>query len=297
MMALAGKLVTAAMAFALAGTASAHDGEFHCTNCKAWNVAQRPFNIYGNTYYVGTQELSALLVTSPQGHILLDGALPQSAPLIAANIKALGFRIEDVKLILNSHAHFDHAGGIAALQRASGATVVASAHGAKVLEDGVIGKDDAQYNPAEDPRVEKVAAVKVVADGDVVKVGSLAVTARMTPGHTLGSTTWTWQSCENKRCLDVVYADSLSAVSADGYKFGANPALVAHFRATFDKVEALKCDIVVSPHPGVTFTIEHFAAKTATVNPFIDPKGCAELAAYSRKRLGERLEAEKLPTK
>jgi metallo-beta-lactamase class B len=298
MKAIAGKLAAAlTIAFAMAGSASAHNGEFHCTSCKAWNVAQKPFKIYGNTYYVGTRELSAMLVTSPQGHVLLDGALPQSAPLIEANIKALGFRIEDVKLILNSHAHFDHAGGIAALQRASGATVATSAHGAKVLEDGVIGKDDPQYDPTDDPRIDKVAAVRAVADGEVLKVGNLAITARLTPGHTLGSTTWTWQSCENQRCLDVVYADSLTAVSADGYRFTDHPALLANFRATLDKVAALKCDIVVSVHPGFTDVMEHQAGMQGKVNPFIDPNGCSALVADARKRFDKRLASEKLPQK
>jgi len=215
----AAKLILAAFAAVAAMPAMAHNGEMHCSHCKEWNVAQKPFKIYGNTWYVGTAELSALLVTSPEGHILLDGALPQSAPLIEANIKALGFRMEDVKLILNSHAHFDHAGGIARLARASGATVVASAHGAKVLEDGDIGKDDPQYDPTFDSRIEKIAAVRSVADGATVRVGTLALTAHLTPGHTPGSTTWTWNACENQRCLDIVYADSLNAAAEGSFRF------------------------------------------------------------------------------
>jgi metallo-beta-lactamase class B len=296
-MTIAGKILVAAIALAMTGAASAHIGEIDCGSCKAWNVPQKPFKIYGNTYYVGTAELSALLVTSPKGHILLDGALPQSAPLIEANIKALGFRIQDVKLILNSHAHFDHAGGIAALQRASGATVAASVHGAQVLEQGIIGADDPQHELAGDQHFDKVTAVKKVADGEVLRVGDLAVTARMTPGHTLGSTTWTWQSCEKTRCLDIVYADSLTAASLDGYRFTDHPERVANFRATFDKVAALKCDIVVSPHPSATDVMERLAAAKGALNPFIDPKGCSNLAAGARTRLDERLASEKLPAK
>ncbi len=296
-MAMAGKLGIAAFALTLAGSALAADQEFHCTHCKEWNVPHKPFKIYGNTYYVGTAELSALLVTSPEGHILLDGALPQSAPLIEANIRKLGFRVEDVKLILNSHAHFDHAGGIARLQRDSGATVVASAHGASVLEDGVIGKDDPQYTPAEEPRIEKVASVRTVADNEVVRVGDLALTAHMTPGHTLGATTWSWTACEQKRCLDIVYVDSLNAASADSFRYSDSPARVVQFKASIAKVGALQCDIAVAVHPDFTHLMENLARKTARHNTFIDKNGCRDYADDARKRLDARLKSEKLPAR
>jgi len=283
----------AAVAFCVAGTASAHDGEFHCTNCDKWNVAQAPFKLYGNTWYVGTRELAALLVTSPQGHILLDGALPQSAPLIEANIKALGFKIKDVKLIVNSHEHFDHAGGIAALQRASGARVAASAIGARVLQDGVIGKDDAQYDPAQDPRIEKVAPVQAVSDGDVLKVGTLALTAHMTPGHAPGGTSWTWTSCEKDQCRAMVYADSLTAVSADGYRLTDHPERMAQLRATIDKVGAFTCDLIVSTHPEFTDIMVKHDAKAS----FLDPAGCKTYAAEARANLAARLAREHPPKK
>lgn len=284
--------MAAAMAFAMTAPALAHKDEFRCTSCKEWNQPQKPFNIYGNTWYVGTKELSAMLVTSPKGHILLDGALPQSAPLIEANIKALGFKMKDVKFILNSHEHFDHAGGIAALQRASGAVVVASAKGAKVLEAGVIGKDDAQYDPTQDPRIDKIASVKTVGEGEVLRLGPLAITAHMTPGHTPGGTTWTWTSCDQGRCLNMVYADSLTPVSADNFRYSDDPARVAQFKATIAKVGALKCDVVVSTHPGFTDLQEKLAA-----NNFIDPAGCRTYADAANKRLDARLESEKLPIK
>ena len=127
-----------------------------CTQCAEWNVSQEPFRIYGNTYYVGVHGLSSILITSPQGHVLIDGDLPESAPKIAANIRALGFRIKDVKLILNSHVHYDHAGGIAELHRLSGATVAASKFTARALEIGRSGPDDPQYGIL--PPIQKVAA-------------------------------------------------------------------------------------------------------------------------------------------
>lgn len=239
--------------------------------------------------------MSALLVTSDQGHILLDGALPQSAPLIIRNIAALGFRIEDVKLIVNSHAHDDHAGGIAQLQRASGATVAASALAARALRAGLVGPDDPQYKADGPHRFPKVAQVTEVADGGVLRVGALAITAHLTPGHTTGGTTWSWQSCENGRCLDVVYADSLNAMSQDGFRFlgsATAPDRAPSFRASIDKVAALKCDVMIAVHPGFSDVMEKHAARTSGNNPFIDPGACRRYAADAHERLADRLKRE-----
>ena len=116
-----------------------------CERCEAWNQEQAPFQIFGNTYFVGVRGLSAVLVTSPDGHVLIDGALPQSAPLIARHVKQLGFKMSDVKVILNSHVHYDHAGGIAELQKLSGAKVIASDIAAKVLRTGKVERNDPQF--------------------------------------------------------------------------------------------------------------------------------------------------------
>src|SRR5579863_2856725 len=169
------------------------DRSKECESCVGWNAPHEPFRVFGNTYYVGVAGLSSVLVASDEGLILLDGGLPQSAPLIDANIRRLGFRTEDVRLIVNSHAHFDHAGGIAALQRASRAIVAASAAGARALESGEPPSDDPQAGFGKEANCfPPVKRVKVVADGETLHVGKLTVTAHLTPGHTPGSTTWTW---------------------------------------------------------------------------------------------------------
>ncbi len=270
----------------------------HCDNCDDWNEPQAPFNIYGNTWYVGTSGLSAILVTGPEGHVLLDGALPQSAAQIQANIEALGFRIGDVKLIVNSHEHFDHAGGIAALQRASGATVAASAAGARVLRQGTLGSDDPLFDAKAPVHIPKVAKVSEVADGQVLRVGSIAVTAHATPGHTPGATTWSWASCEAGQCRAVVYADSLNPVSEGDFRFsGGNgrPDISKSFAASIAKLAALDCDIVLSTHPGATGTLEKQAARTAAKNPFVDSAGCREYAAVAAEKLRVRLADESKP--
>jgi metallo-beta-lactamase class B len=291
------KLTYVCALLCLSFSAGARDANhIHCSSCESWNVAQKPFKIVGNTYYVGTKELSAMLVTTPQGHVLLDGALPQSAAQIEANIKALGFRMQDVKYILNSHAHWDHAGGISALQKASGATVLASEWGARVMLAGTVEKDDPQYDDKEPVHFPKVANVRAVKDNEVIRIGDVAITALMTPGHTPGSTSWTWKSCEGGKCYDVVYADSLTAVSMDGFRFtggGGKPDVSGSFRSTIERVGQLKCDVIVSTHPGFTDTLKKLAATTPSHNAFLGG-GCAEYAASSLKRFEERIANERV---
>ena len=300
MTSLAKLMMVVAITAAAAGMAQAHDAAVDCDDCQAWNARVKPFNIYGNTWYVGVAGLSAVLVASEGGHILLDGALPQSAPLVQANIESLGFSMKDVKLILNSHAHWDHAGGIAALQRASGATVVASASGAKVLQSGTNGKDDPQYQAKPVVHVEKVDKVTVVKEGDVVKLGQLALTAHMTPGHTPGGTTWTWTSCEDQRCVNIVYADSLNAYSSGDFRFTGNgrgkqntPDISASFQASIAKVATLPCDIIIPVHPGMTDLLEKAAQRSGEHNPFIDSNGCRDYAQEAGKLLAKRLASER----
>jgi metallo-beta-lactamase class B len=280
----------------LAGAAQAKDDTINCDNCAKWNKPVKPFNIHGNTWYVGVEGLSSVLIASPQGHILVDAALPQSAAQIEANIKALGFRIEDVKLIVNSHAHWDHAGGIAALQRASGAVVAATASSAASLKSGVNGKDDPQYDPRRMAHMPVVRKVRVVRDGETLNVGPLSITAHATPGHTPGATTWSWPSCEAGRCVDVVYADSLNPVSSDGFRFtgkGKAPDISRSFEASVAKLGALKCDILLSAHPDASDTLAKAAARTPANNPFIAADSCKVYAAAAGKRLADRLAKER----
>jgi metallo-beta-lactamase class B len=270
----------------------------NCDDCAEWNRPLPGFKVFGNTYYVGTAGLASVLVTSDAGHILLDGALPQSAPLIDQNIRALGFKTDDVKVIVNSHAHYDHVGGIAALQRASGATVAASKAGARAIQAGVPTPDDPQIGfGAKLMAFPAVKNVRIVADGETIRVGSIAVTAHDTPGHTPGSTTWTWPSCEGARCLNVVYADSLNAVAAPGFKFTGDakrPSIVQRFKRTIDTVEQLPCDILLTVHPAFARLRDKLQKRTAApdTNPFINPGECRTYAADARKRLEARVAEE-----
>lgn len=268
-----------------------------CDDCVAWNKPREPFKLFGNSYYVGTDGLSAILITGDAGHILLDGGLAESAPLIDANIRKLGFKTTDIKLIVNSHAHFDHAAGIAALQRYTGATVAASPSGAKGLEAGSNTPDDPQAGFSKEfIAFPPVKNVKVIRDGEILRVGNIAITAVFTPGHTPGSTTWTWRSCEGATCYNLVYADSVSAVAAPGFKFSAEPERVNLFRRSISRLSELPCDIVVSTHPQATRVDEKVKRRAELKgqgpDPFVD-QGCKALAATALKGLEARLAEEK----
>ncbi|GAA0715976.1 subclass B3 metallo-beta-lactamase [Dokdonella soli] len=265
-----------------------------------WSEPQPPFRIYGDTWYVGSRGLAAILVTSPKGHVLIDGTLPDNAQLVEANIASLGFKLADIRVILNSHAHFDHAGALAALAKDSGAQVRASAAGALALEAGGNDPDDPQYGEAS--LYPAVANVVRVADGEAVRVGPLALTAHYTPGHTPGGTSWTWRSCEHGRCFDLVYADSFSAISRDGYRFtddAAHPHRVEDFRASIATIAALPCDILITPHPELSGLPDRIAARDRgeKPDPVVDPQACKALAAKAQAGLDARLASEKASPK
>lgn len=269
----------------------------HAMDSSQWNAPQQPFRIYGNTWYVGPHGLSSILLDTGQGLALFDGDLPESAPLIEAHIRALGFRVREVKWILNSHAHGDHAGGIAALQAASGARVLASAAGARELELGGAYRADPQYGSA--PQYTPVKNVRVVRDGETLQLGHMAVTAHYTPGHTPGSTSWTWTSCEGRRCLHVAYADSLSALAAPDYRFVDHPAYVAGFRKAIVTVAALPCDVLLTPHPDASGFWEKVARRKSPTDatPLINPQACRNYAAEAAKNLDAQLAKERATKK
>ena len=246
------------------------------------NLPVPPYQIYGNSYYVGVKGLSSVLITSPQGHILIDGALPESPPLIVASIRKLGFKVEDIKLILTSHDHHDHVGGVAELQRMSGATVLASPSTAAALERGQVGQDDPQL--AFLTPFAPVTKLRTVQDREVVKLGPLAVTALYTPGHTPGGTSWTWNTCVEGQCKQIVYGDSINPISDDHFKFTtttAYPAILSDFARSYSTLEAARCDILLTAHPG-------FGGK-----PLNDGGDCKRYVARSREKLSKRLADER----
>ncbi|MET0363613.1 MAG: MBL fold metallo-hydrolase, partial [Sphingobium sp.] len=222
---------------------------------------------------------------------------PQAAPLVEQNLRAAGFRIEDVKLILSSEPHYDHAGGIAALARDSGATVLASAAGARVLRAGHSGAEDPQRaNLFAYPPVTRVRAVR---DGQRIRLGTLEITAHATPGHTPGSVSWSWRSCADagaRDCAAIVFAASLNSLTDGHYRYSAaaHRTVLRDFRRSFATLRALPCDILITGHP------EHSDGEARMERLRSDPQGmgyrsanaCAALADRYETALDDRLAAE-----
>lgn len=294
LLAAAGIVALSARAAAQNPTDSVPTPAVDCSDHRAWTTPQHPFRVYGDTYYVGTRCISAILITSSGGDVLIDAGPPEASRMVLANIKALGFRWSDVKLLLNSHVHFDHAGGLAAIQRATGASVAASPLSAPVLEAGASGPDDPQFGSLQTfPRVRRV---RLLTDGQVVHVGQLALTAHWTPGHTPGGTTWTWVACESRVCRSVVYADSQTPVAADGFRFTRNtryPNALEDFTRGLNVIEHLPCDILLTPHPEASGFWDRVDARAhGQTDALVDSGACERFVAGARDQIARRVAEE-----
>lgn len=257
----------------------------HCRGKDGWEEPAPSARIFGDTYYVGTCGIAAILIAGPEGHVLIDAGPEGAAPLVAANIEALGYRVEDVRLILNSHEHHDHAGGIAELQRRSGATVAVRAPALGPFRTGRSEPGDPQHGSL-DP-MPAVANVRTVADGETIVLGPIRVTAHATPGHTPGGTSWTWRSCDSVTCFNLAYADSLTAISAEGFRFSTSPAYVEAFRQGIARVAVLPCDILLTPHPGASGLFDRIESGALS-----QPGACEAYAKRGAARLDARLARE-----
>jgi metallo-beta-lactamase class B len=258
-----------------------------CADDVGWSDPTAPRHVFGTTWFVGTCSISAILVTSPQGHILIDAATEQAATTIEANIRALGFRVEDIRVILNTHEHNDHAGGIARLQRDSGARVLARADAARALAEGKAGRDDPQFGISQ--AFPPVANVHAMVDGEVVAVGSLRITNLPSPGHTRGGSGWTWRSCEGSTCRDIVFADSATALSDDAFRYSDRPGLVTAFRDGLAHVGALPCDILVTTHVQASDLLARLDGNA----PLVNADACEAHAERGLAGLDKRLADER----
>ena len=257
-----------------------------CGDSTDWDQPAPPVRIHANTYLVGTCGISAILVTGASGHVLIDSGTEKGAELVAANIRALGFRLRDVKFLLHSHEHLDHVGGMARLQQLTGATLVASAPAAKVLNTGVPSTDDPQAGMHKPFPAANVG--RIIKDGEEIRTRELSLTAMTTPGHTPGALSWRWESCDGGVCRTMVYADSLTPVSRDDYRFSDHPATLAAFRASIAKIAASPCEILLTPHPSAS----HMPDRLALGKPLFDPDACKTYAAQLTANLDQRLAKE-----
>ena len=287
--ALAAALLLAATAAAPAPKPHAAGGQAQWTQqCKDWDTWDKPgppFKVWGNTWYVGTCGISSILIAGDRGAIVIDGGPADAGRLVAKNIEKLGLKLGEVKILLHTHEHHDHIGGLAELKRLTGARLLASAAAAPVLESGTAGAGDPQYD--EHMTFPAVHVDGLVRNGEVVALGSVKLSAVATPGHTPGAMSWQWRSCEGSACKTIVYADSMTPVSSDDYRFTDHPEVVAELRASYARVAALDCDILLSPHPSASHMRDRLLKRDLT-----DKGACKAYAAGLGKQLDGRLAKE-----
>jgi metallo-beta-lactamase class B len=230
-------------------------------------------HVMGNIYFVGSKSLGIYLITTPQGHILVNAGLEDSVPGIRASVAKLGFKLSDIKILLISHAHFDHDAGAARIKQLTGAKYMVMDADVPVVESG--GKDDFFYGQAKDMRYPPAHVDRVLHDGDTVKLGDAVLTAHLTPGHTKGCTTWTMKVQDGGKSYDVVIVGSPNV--NDGYKLvnnAAYPQIAGDYERMFRVLRSLHCDVFLGAHGGYYGMETKYAQiKEGAANPFVDPEG------------------------
>ncbi len=276
------------VAFVLVAIESAN-GQADATS-QEWNKPIPPFRIAGNLYYVGAIEITSYLITTPQGHFLLDGGFVETAPQIERNIAQLGFKLSDVKYLLNSHAHYDHAGGLAELKKVTAAKFVASEGDAGLLRNG--GHGDFQFGDT--LLFPSIEPDKIILDGESLQLGDQVMTAHLTPGHTRGNTTWTTKVREGGRTYDVVFVGSQSSLD---YKFVGQesyPGIAADFVKSFAVLKNLPCDIFLASHGSFfRFVDKHERFMRGDTNAFVDPDGYNRYLSESEKDFRQKLDQQR----
>lgn len=252
-----------------------------------WTTPVEPFNVAGNIYYVGTLELSSWLIVTDEGHILLDAPLDENVPLLLSNVEKLGFDPQRIRVLLNSHAHLDHAGGFSAIKAKTGARLWLSEADAELAARGGKGDfafgDGAAYPP--------VVADEILYDGRKVTLGGTTLVPMITPGHTKGSTTWTTRVCEGDREFLVVFAPSLSA---PGYRLvdnAAYPGVIDDYHRTFERLARLKPDIFLATHASFFDLLAKASVRRRGVgpNPFVAPASFEEFVSRWRAQFEKEL--------
>jgi metallo-beta-lactamase class B len=283
--------LTVVAAAALAALAVAQDRP-------KWNEPVAPLRIVGPVYFVGTNELAAFLVTTPAGHVLIDGGLPESSPLIERSIRTLGFDPRDVKVLLTTQAHYDHVGSLAYLRQLSGARVEVMDGDVGLIESG--GRTDYLFgDAAEHPeprfRFDPVKVDRALHDGDTVTLGGLTLTARKTPGHTPGSTTWLATVEDGGRSYAVVFSASTSInpgtrlVDRPSY-----PGIADDYAHAFAVLQSLRPDVFLGGHTGF-FDLAGKRARAGRggPNPFVDPEGFQAYVSERRNAFEKQLREER----
>ena len=246
-----------------------------------WAKPAPPAHIHGKSWYVGTCGITV---------VLIDTGPEDAAPHVLANIRALGFDPRQTKWLLMTHEHFDHVGGMAAIQQATGARLVVSPGAAEAMRSGKADPDDPQAALLAKYPMQPARVDRVLRSGGSLVLGGTRFTMHANPAHSPGSASWTWQSCEGGQCLTIAYADSVNTISSDDYHFTQHPQRADAARAGLRTIEALPCDLLLTPHPGGSNLLERLSGKA----PLTYPRACTAYAAAGSDRLAKRLEKERV---
>jgi metallo-beta-lactamase class B len=262
-----------------------------------WTEPFPPFHIAGNLYYVGSKGLANYLVTTPQGNILINSDLEANVPMIEASIEKLGFKFKDTKILLISHAHWDHDAGSAMIKEMTGATYMVMDADVPVVESG--GKTDFEYGNSPSSLYRPTKVDRVLHDGDEVRLGDTVLVAHLTPGHTKGSTTWTMKMTERATIYNVVIMGSPN-VNA-GYKLVGNtayPQIAEDYERMWRVLKSLPCDIFLGAHGGYFGLEEKYPLmKEGAANPFVDPSGYKKYVAQKEQDFRIELAKQKVAAK
>ena len=266
----------------IAAACGIHDG---------WSDPAPPAHIFGNTWYVGTCGITVVLIATNAGLVLIDSGPEDAAPLVLANIAALGFDPKQVKWLLSTHEHFDHAGGLAALEKATGAKLAVGPFAAQALRTGKPSSDDPQFDLLKGHPMKPARVDRVIADRGSLALGDTRFTALATPAHTSGSTSWYWTSCEDKTCETMSMADSVNAISADGYRFMDHLDRHTFVIVGIGRIANMPCGVLLTPHPGQSNLLERLSGRA----PLTNHDACRAYAAAGMERYKKRLEHEDVP--
>lgn len=248
--------------------------DFLAAVMQKWTAPFEPFQLIGNIYYVGTAGIAVYVIKTPQGLILMDTAMPQSTGMIKDNIVKLGFKVSDIKVILNTHAHLDHTGGFAEIKKETGAQLVAGERDKPLLEGGYYPGDEKNADLAFSP----VKVDRTVKEGDKVTLGDVTLTAHATPGHSPGCTSWEMSVKDGDQNREVLFFCSGTVALNRLVGQPTHPGIVDDYRATFSKAKAMKIDVLLGPHPEVYgMQAKRAQMKDGSPNPFVKPE---ELATY-----------------
>lgn len=279
------------LCFSLAAFAQEKDGD------RKMNQPVEPFKIIDNIYYVGASDVTVFLITSPQGHILIDAGFEETVPQVKANVAKLGFKMEDIKILLINHAHYDHCGGLAEIKKLTGAKLYASPADATVLEDG--GASDFRFGGDKDFSFAPVKVDERLKDGQEIRLGGTVLKTYFTPGHTKGATSWTTTASENGKKYKVVFASSATTLDYTFVNNAKYPQIAEDFTRTYATFKSIKADVFLASH-GQFFDLLGKAEKLragAKTNPFIDPQGWRQFVNQMTRQFEEKLKKERAAKK